>query len=248
MNHAIESAWLADSFLRDSSNRYSMVSTSDYHAPTQGYETSTQDSAYMGTPRRNDPNQLLTLPTPLSVPRMTPTSASVSTGALSRSSEDGGYGSDIGSSHQRLIPGSQEGQYDDYDASPGSTAYSPPPQGSPFEQPLRQNRQSTAYHGMESQVPHMYPHQQAYSSPQAPYTAEPEELPNVSQVAANRVQSRTRGVSLADNGPVPGPGVRRVSRQPNKRPTSQAPPPNRYSRNSSLPPGAAPPQNPYGYH
>ncbi|KAI0814846.1 chitin synthase-domain-containing protein [Irpex lacteus] len=227
-------------------NRYSMVSTSDYHAPTQGYETSTHDSAYVGSPRRNDPNQLLMLPAPLSVSRMTPTSASVSTAALSRSSEEGGYGSDIGSSHQRLIQGSQEGQYDDYDGSPGSSAYSPPPQVSPFEQPPRQSRQSTAgYYGMDPQVPHAYPQQQAYT----PYTAEPEELPNVPQAAAGRAHSRTRGVSLADNGPVPGPGgVRRVSRQPNKRPTSQAPPANRYSRNSSLPPGAAPPQNTYGYN
>jgi chitin synthase len=55
-----------------------------------------------------------------------------------------------------------------------------------------------------------------------------------------------RGVSLSDNGPVPGPdGVRRVSRPPARR-TSQPPQQNRYSRTTSLyatlPPGAAPPQ------
>lgn len=222
-----------------------MVSTSDYHAPTQGYETSTYDSAYASPPpRRSESNQLLMLPAPLSVNRTTPTSASASTGALSRSSEEGGYGSDIGSSHQRLIPGSQEGQYmDDYDvSSPGSAQYLN--QTSPFETPgsSRPGRQSsTSYYSGEVQSPQAYPQQ-------FPYMAEPEELPNVPQPAAGRNQSRTRGISLADNGPVPGPGgVRRVSRQPNKRPTSQAPTSNRYSRNSSLPPGAAPPQ-PHGYN
>jgi len=55
-----------------------------------------------------------------------------------------------------------------------------------------------------------------------------------------------RGVRLMDSGPVPGPeGVRRVSRPTGRRPTSQTPSQNRYSRNSTmlnLPPGAAPPQ------
>jgi chitin synthase len=51
---------------------------------------------------------------------------------------------------------------------------------------------------------------------------------------------------LMDGGPVPGPeGVRRVSRPSSRRPTSQIPPQNRYSRADSmytLPPGAAAPQ------
>jgi chitin synthase len=237
-------------FTRAESNRYSMVSTSDYHAPTTGYENSTHDSTgYVSSPRRSDPNQLLMLPTPLSVSRMTPTTASISTAALSRSSDEGG--SDIGSSHQRLIPASQEGgQFaDDYEGSSGSTLYSP--RASPFDQHVvsRPGRQSYTSSYMDSQVPHAYPQPTGYAGRQPMYTNEPDELPNVPQATASRAQSRTRGVSLADNGPVPAPGgVRRVSRQPNKRPTSQAPPSNRYSRGSSLPPGAAPPQPPYGYH
>ena len=60
----------------------------------------------------------------------------------------------------------------------------------------------------------------------------------------------SRGVTLSDNGPVPGPdGVRRVARPNSRRPTSQQPATNRYSRSSmyggGLPPGAAPPR-PYG--
>jgi chitin synthase len=71
------------------------------------------------------------------------------------------------------------------------------------------------------------------------FVPDPDDVP----LAANRA----RGVSLADNGPVPGPdGVRRIARA--RRNSSQRPPQNRYSRNSvyDLPPGAAPPQ-PGGY-
>ena len=61
--------------------------------------------------------------------------------------------------------------------------------------------------------------------------------------------SRQRGVSLSDNGPVPlpdGGGVRRVAR--GQRNSTQRLVQNRYSRGSwyDLPPGAAPPQPPFG--
>ena len=101
-----------------------------------------------------------------------------------------------------------------------------------------------------------YPYSYSYSQPQSavyegdqhqfPYTSDPEEL------AAAGGRSRSRGVSLADNGPVPAPGgVRRISRQ-TRRSTTQVPAqqnPNRYSRGNSvpLPPGAAPPQPGTGY-
>lgn len=240
------------------SNRYSLATTSDYHTQTQGYDTSTYDSAYGNPPRRTDPNQLLMLPAPLSVSRTTPTSASASasTAGLSRSSEEGGYASDIGSSQHRLVASSPEGQYpDDYD-SPMSNQYSP--QSTPFDARVSRtagannaiyHRTSANYYPVETQSPYGYarPQTAGYDDPQQfPYTTEPEEYPAAPQAAAR--QSRSRGVSLADNGPVPVPGgVRRVSRQPNKRPTSQVPPQNRYSRGSSLPPGAMPPQPGYGF-
>lgn len=240
-----------------------MVSTSDYHTQNQGFDSSTYDSGFAGAPRRQDPNQLLMLPAPLSVNRMTPTSASTSTAALSRSSEEGGYNSDIGS-HQRLISPQEGYTYgEDYDASPPpASQYA---QQLPFDARVSRTavsnnavyRQSSAnQYTVETQ------HGYAYSPPQAagyddqqqfPYTTEPEE---VSSAAAAR--SRSRGVSLVDNGPVQtSQGVRRVSRQP-RRASTQAPTQNqnRYSRGNSmpmpqqygnLPPGAAPPQSGYGY-
>lgn len=243
-----------------------MVSTSDYHAQSQGFDSSTYDSAYAAAPRRQDANQLLMLPAPLSVSRMTPTSASTSTAGLSRSSEEGGYNSDIGS-HQRLIPTPQEGYAysEEYDNSPpAGNQYS---QQSPFDARVSRTagannavyRQSSAnQYTVEMQTTYGYSQPQAAGydeqQQQFPYTMEPEELSSAASAAAAR--SRSRGVSLADNGPVPAPGgVRRVSRQP-RRSTSQVPAQNqnRYSRGNSvpmpqhyLPPGAAPPQSGHGF-
>lgn len=236
-----------------------MVSTSDYHAQTQGYDSSTMESAYAAAPRRQDANQLLMLPAPLSVSRATPTSASTSTAGLSRSSEEGGYASDIGSQQQRLISSPQDGySYEEYDAA--STQ-------SPFDARVSRTagannavyRQSSAnQYTVETQNPYGYsqPHTVGYDDQQQfPYTTEPEEQLSSPPAAAG--WARSRGVSLADNGPVPAPGgVRRISRQ-TRRSTSQVPPQqnqNRYSRSGSvplpqsynLPPGAAPPQG-YGY-
>ncbi|KAH9934076.1 chitin synthase-domain-containing protein [Epithele typhae] len=194
---------------RPDGHRYSMVSTPEY-SPQQ-FDQSTYESSYASSPRpRHDSSgQVLMLPTPLSVGRpgaaQTP---SVSTVALSRSSEEGGYTSDVGS-HQRLSGGV-----------------------------LRQSTMSAQY-PREMQNPYSYSPQSAGFDDQTttPFVGEPEE---VSALPSNR----QRGISC----------VRRVSRQQGRRPTSQAPPPqnpNRYSRNFSLPPGAAPPQQGgnggYGY-
>jgi chitin synthase len=260
-----------------------MVSSSEYQAQGQGYDTSTYDSGYGAPPRRQDPNQLLMLPAPLSVTRTTPTSASTSTAGLSRSSEEGGYASDIGSQQQRLISPEGYPRSEEFETPPVGHHYAQ--QGSPFDARVSRTagannavyRQSstnqytveTVYHQSPSNHQHSAEtYSYSYSQPQStvydgeqhqfPYTSDPEELPAAPSAAAGR--SRSRGVSLADNGPVPAPGgVRRIPRQ-NRRSTSQVPPqqnPNRYSRggsvpmpqqyNSSLPPGAAPPRPGGGY-
>ncbi|TCD64393.1 hypothetical protein EIP91_004141 [Steccherinum ochraceum] len=143
----------------------------------------------------------------------------------------------------------QDGYYpEDYD---NAGRYTPQSQTtSPFEQ--RVSRTAGANSGVLRHSQQQYPTEiqhnpYGYDQPQVPFTTEPDELSSSSNAAINRA----RGISLADNGPVPGPeGVRRVSRQPNRRSSSQAPAPqqNRYSRSSfpTLPPGAAPPQ-PGGY-
>ncbi|KAI0082135.1 hypothetical protein K474DRAFT_1703153 [Panus rudis PR-1116 ss-1] len=250
---------------RADSNRLSMISTSDtYPMPQQQFDSSTYDS-FAGGPRpRHDSNQLLMLPAPLAVNRMTATSASGSTTVLSRSSEEG-YNSDIGS-QQRLVPSPPQDSYnpsDEYEASPFAggryTSQSPSPFQERVSRTVGQNngalKQATSnQYTVETQNPYGYSQPQyaaEYDQPEVPFTSEPEEYPNI--VPAHVQPTRTRGVSLADNGPVPGPeGVRRVSRQPNRRSSSQVPPQNRYSRSSpspfaNLPPGAAPPQPGYGY-
>ncbi|KIP04155.1 glycosyltransferase family 2 protein [Phlebiopsis gigantea 11061_1 CR5-6] len=256
-----ERRWKAGSQSRDStyygngspkradSNRFSMVSTSDYHHQNQGYDTSTFDSGVATAPRRQDPNQLLMLPAPLSVNRMTPTSASTSTGALSRSSEEGGYNSDIGSQQQRLIS-PQEGYAYSEEYEPSPPAASQYVQQSPFD--ARVSRTAVSNNAVYRQSSaNQYTHQQ-FS-----YTNEPEEISaHPSEAAARR---GSRGVNLVDNGPIQtSQGVRRISRQ-TRRSTAQAPTQNqnRYSRGNSmpmpqqqygnLPPGAAPPQQGYGY-
>lgn len=212
------------------------------------------------------------LPAPLSVNRPQPTSgsASASTTALSRSSDEGGYASDIGSgsaAHQRLIPSPSQDQYsshEDYEpANVGRYAQST----TPFE--TRVSRTAGAHsgvlrqpaaslqHPVEQHNPYGYsqPHSAGYDDPQIPFVTEPEEFVTSPVSTASVYAARARGISLADNGPVPGPGgVRRVSRQTVRRPSSQAPPPsqNRYSRSATapfpnLPPGAAPPQQGFGY-
>lgn len=266
---------------RAESNRYSMVSTNETYPPNQPqqqFDASTYDSSYAsgGQQRpRHDSNQLLMLPAPLGRGSGVSATLSPSTTIHSPPSEEG-YVSDVGS-QQRLVhtPSSahqeQYGYQEDYE--------NPlPPVPQQFDARISRTagansgvlRQSTVgQYQVETQNPYGYSQPQSaatggYEHYQG-YTAEPEELPSGSAspqpASSQRPHSRSRqsrgsrGISLADNGPVPAPdgGVRRVSRQ-GRRPTSQVPPQNRYSRstpspfgNGSLPPGAAPPQPGYGY-
>jgi chitin synthase len=229
-----------DSF-RNDSNRFSMVSTSDSISPSGGFDSASLDSANVSgaTRQRYDSNAVLMLPAPLSVNVSAPSAAST---IPSRSSEENGYFSDGNSgSHQGLIP-------------------SPPSGDSPFSpyEPLPSPLFPSTYEGQVSRSAGSTPVQRTpvpnpfrnsllngFEDSQSGLVAEPEEMSAASPVST----PRARGVSLADNGPVPGPdGVRRVSRSTGRRPTSQQPPQNRYSRGSTyLPPGAAPPQaNPGG--
>lgn len=234
-----------------------MVSSSEnYHAGSGGFDASTMDSTlYNGTQRtRHDSNALLMLPAPLAGLGK-PTSSS--TGA-SRSSEDA-YMSDVGSSsHQRLIPSpTSPDQYTESLEAPaprypvGNTSFeSQISRGAGNNVPVLRNPTLSSNYPGETTNPfhNSEPFTVGYETAATFETHE--EYPALPPTTTNRQQSR--GVSLSDYGPVPGPeGVRRVSRPVTKsaRPTSQTPPnQNRYSRASTyvLPPGAAPPQ-PSGY-
>lgn len=245
--------------VRTESNRYSIASGSDNYHPSGGFDSSTMESGYNAPPRqRHDSNTLLTLPAPLGRP---PTSTSSVHGGFSRSSEDQAYMSDIGSSsNQRLIPSPASPEYP-------NDAYETPapryPASASFESQISRTAGATGAVLRNPTLSSQYPGETSnpfrVSEPlsvgfeeQQAYSAEPEEYP-ISPVSASPLTAASRnhlgrGVSLSDNGPVPGPGgVRRVSRPISKapRPTSTTPPnQNRYSRGSSynLPPGAAPPQ------
>ncbi|KAH7886333.1 glycosyltransferase family 2 protein [Phlebopus sp. FC_14] len=244
-----------DSTMFDRSNRYSMASNSDTNHPPSngGVDSSTTESvpsANGGGRSRHDSSGLLMLPAPLSMNR-TLTSGTSSAG-LSRSSEDAAYMSEVGStSNQRLVSTPQEPFVDSYSDTPMvrypqfdvQVARAAGNNGAVLRNPTV----SSQYPG-ETQNPFRTPepHVAAYDEQYSGYTAEPEDIPPV--VPSHR---QARGVSLSDNGPVPGPeGVRRVARPTGRRPTSQAPQ-NRYSRSSTafnLPPGAAPPQAGGGSH
>lgn len=237
--------------LLHSGNRYSMASNSDVTHQLPGLDTSTLDSSNITLPQRprHDSNALLMLPAPLSVNR--PMMASSSTVGMSRSSEDN-YLSDTGSgSNQRLIPQSPPGEMypDSYESGPNQRQLSP---ASPYDTPT-----STRYNGPTTRhapSPQPYPgvnDNNPFRSLTTSPTAYDESSSGYSMGESEESAQRGSrgGVRLTDSGPVPGPeGVRRVSRAGARRPTSQTPQQNRYSRNSaafSLPPGAAPPQ-PYG--
>jgi chitin synthase len=180
------------------------------------------------------------LPAPLAVTASPPTAGA--TLGVSRSSDENTHLSDITStSRQRLIPSPQSGE------SPIS----------PYDQPSSGQQPSYSFEGQSGsnastpvqRHPTSNPFRNSfpilnYEDNAQPWLATEPEDPN------SLATPRPRGVSLADNGPVPGPdGVRRVSRAPGRRPTSQQPPQNRYSRSSvysNLPPGAAPPQPNFG--
>ena len=204
-----------------------MASNSDGTYQPPGFEASTLDSASYNNARpRHDGNTLLMLPAPLAVNR--PLTSSTSSVGMSRSSEEH-CNSDNGSgSNLRLI--SSPEQYAD---SPGLL----PP--SPYS-PQTFGRQTVP------QPPSMTEAQNPFRSSTTSHSHDDHSMFTPDYDEQN---SGGRGVRLMDSGPVPGPeGVRRVSRP--RRPTSQTPSQNRYSRSStsvfSLPPGAAPPQPNFG--
>lgn len=175
------------------------------------------------------------LPAPLSVNRPSPSPMSIA--RLSRTSEDAG-GPD--SSRQRLIstPQSVDG-YDTPDNSPSVPSPSRYTSLTSAESSNRATRNSVEANPFRSSNSQRTTQEYDRVSP-----ANSEENAPGNYTPSPSSQSHTqraRGVSLTDNGPVPGPdGVRRVAR---KRQSQQSPPQNRYSRSSTyLPPGAAMPQ------
>ena len=179
------------------------------------------------------------LPAPLAVNR--PMTSSTSSIGMSRSSDEH-YNSDNGSgSNLRLISSPQTAeQYVD----------SPDPTSARLLPPSPYNSQSFSRQNPGPQPPSMTESQNPFRSSPASYEDQPMFIPDYDEPSGRGGGGGGRGVRLMDSGPVPGPeGVRRVSRPTGRRPTSQTPSQNRYSRNStvfSLPPGAAPPQPNFG--
>ena len=175
------------------------------------------------------------LPAPLAVGR--PMTSSTSSVGMSRSSEEH-YNLDNGSgSNLRLISSPTAAEH--YMDSPDPRLHPPSPYSS---QSFRQNPIPRPPSMTESQNPFR---SSATSNSHEDHTMFTPDYDELSRGGGGG----GRGVRLMDSGPVPGPeGVRRVSRP--RRPTSQTPSQNRYSRNSTtmfnLPPGAAPPQQNIG--
>ena len=220
-------------------DRYSIASNSDTtHQPPNTFDNNTVDSSSYNIPQRPryDSNALLMLPAPLAVNRSAGLGPPMSSAQSVRSSEDNYFSDTVSASNQRLLPGSPQ-SHDQYSGeSYESGSSSGPRRLSP-----------TSPHNPRSS-------QQLLPDPSNPFrsqttfpTTNDDFNPDYDDSAGGR---GGRGIRLKDGGPVPGPeGVRRVSRPTGKRPTSQTPTQNRYSRSStvfSLPPGAAPPQHNVG--
>lgn len=222
-----------------------MVSTTE--RDSRGYDATTLESSNYtqgsGSRSRHDSQQLLMLPAPLSVNR--PSLPPMSGSRLSRTSEDAG-GPD--SSRQRLIssPQSTEDRYG-YDtpeqspSMPSSSRYASPTSTESNHGAVQPTRNA----GETNPFVHSNSQRMTQEYDRIPFSAEPEEYHPGNYTPSPSSQSQTqkaKGISLTDNGPVPGPdGVRRVAR---KRQSQQSPPQNRYSRGSTyLPPGAAMPQS-----
>lgn len=223
-----------DSTYNEKNNRYSMASNSDLNHQVPAFDTSTVDSTTFSTPRqRHDSNTLLMLPAPLSVNRALGSSAS-SVG-VSRSSEDN-YASDA--SNQRLISSPQPESYADSSESSQRLLSPVSPYDHRFGRPI--SSPSIPSSVFDAQNPFR-------SQTTSPTSYDDHQPFNTDFDDGGR---GGRGVRLTDSGPVPGPdGVRRISRPTGRRPSSQTPTQNRYSRSStafSLPPGAAPPQPNFG--
>lgn len=209
---------------------------------SRGYDATTLESSNYtqgsASRSRHDSQQLLMLPAPLSVNRHT--QSSIPASRLSRTSED------ADSSRQRLIsssPQSADG-YDTPEQSPSMQSPSRYTSPASTESSNHGTVHSTRNPGETNPFAHPNSQRMIQEYDRAPFTADPEEYPPGNYTPSSSFQSqahRTKGVSLMDNGPVPGPdGVRRVAR---KRQSQQSPPQNRYSRGSTyLPPGAAMPQ------
>lgn len=244
----------ADVFLRnDDYNRYSMVSSSDPFASQPVYP---QGPPSFENEIPNSQRSLLQLPAPLG--RMTQSSSPVSNFSAPRSSEDTISGPD--SSQQRLV--SPQADYstlslDTVDSSIESHM-------SRIKQGVLRQSTINSQYPVETQNP--YRNSQPYtvmtSTYEEPYAyaADFDDSPSssspfVSPNSAAPLNRNSRGFTLSDSGPVPGPeGVRRVAR-PQARRSTQNPPPSggnggtRYARTTSmssgthplLPPGAAPP-------
>ena len=186
------------------------------------------------------------LPAPLAVTR--PVTSSTSSVGMSRSSEEQ-YNSDNGSgSNLRLTssPTAAEHYVDSPD--PAAARLLPP---SPYSsQSFRQNPVPRPPSMNESQNPFRSSTTSNSHEDHTMFTPDYDELSGRGGGGGGGGSGGGgRGVRLMDSGPVPGPeGVRRVSRP--RRPTSQTPSQNRYSRNSTtmfnLPPGAAAPQLNFG--
>ncbi|KAH9050558.1 glycosyltransferase family 2 protein [Lactarius hengduanensis] len=231
----------------NSPRRYSTVSNTDTGVtPSQGFDASTADSfANPSAPRpRLDSQQLLTLPAPLALNR--PLAGGSST-SVARSNED--VFSDNASSHQRLVSSptstATEHQAEEYHGASAAVSQRRPSPG-------RGNHdvRVTGVHGAirQATAPISFPIESPnpFQTGHGDYYGVEHDVTHTVSSPISGGQPRSRGVSLSDKGPVPPEGgVRRVSRPPARRPTSQTPQQNRYSRPSSiyatLPPGAAPP-------
>lgn len=246
------------SLYRAESNRYSFVSSSEtFQNPSRGFDSSTLDSGAQSAPRSryNENNQVLMLPTPLSVARPSPSTTST---GYTRSSEDG-YTPALGSSsNQRLIPNTptQYGYDDPYEPQPApATHYSPAASyegHSPRAQSPRSPAAAAGYNTAIRSVPtHQYP-AETYNQYQRsqPYSSTYDERPRQSFEAEDRGAGgqRSRGAASPTDSASGQEAVRRVPRS--RRPASQTPqpaqstqppppPPKQHSRTTSPPP---PPQ------
>ncbi len=235
-----------------------MSNTDTGVTPSQGFDASTTDSFANPSARpRHDSQQLLTLPAPLALNRPLPTGGSSI--SVARSNED--VYSDNASSHQRLVssPASTATeQAEEYHGAPASASQRRPSPGRGNHD--HHNVRATGGHGAIRQVtaPISFPVDtpNPFQTGHGDYYGVEHDVTHSTSPPPPSGQSRSRGVSLSDKGPVPSEGVRRVSRPASRRPTSQTAQQNRYSRPPSrppsvyatLPPGAAAPNPNGGYY